>query len=493
MTDARPRPDWSLDLDAALYDTDPVARDGARSRIARRAEPRSVAALVGLLDGAQRMTRRRAARILSEVHPNRARPALRAALDDPDRAPRLRGGAARVLAVLADGIEPSLGPHLIGDPLARVRRACATPATATDALVTALGDSAPTVVERAAAMLEGRISTLDARVRAALRVAVPAAQSAAAESTDAPPGLRPTLARLMAQLDAAAPSLRAAAQRGEATALDHLDGSAAWLELEGARPVASAWGLSRAIPDPAAVEALAAQAKHPDPRVRAAVARGLPPSHPLLAQLGGDRDRGVAWIARRARGGAFTPDTLAARQGPHARSDAPSARPPYGLRPEDALPPVERVPAALAMCHPRFDVNLGVAVRSAEAAGLREVFLVGRAELFRSPARGTDRLLPLRHAPDAAALVRQARTSDYQIVAVQQTPDSVPFHQADYPPRPLFVVGAEDEGVPPALRAAADLVVEIPMWGAIDSLNVAAATTTVLFHWRAVHASADSR
>ena len=64
------------------------------------------------------------------------------------------------------------------------------------------------------------------------------------------------------------------------------------------------------------------------------------------------------------------------------------------------------------------------------------------------------------------------------------SPDSVPFHRAAYPPRPLFIVGAEDEGVPEALRVAADLVVEIPQFGVIDSLNVAAAATTVLFHWR---------
>ncbi|MCB9529026.1 MAG: hypothetical protein H6701_11715 [Myxococcales bacterium] len=198
-----------------------------------------------------------------------------------------------------------------------------------------------------------------------------------------------------------------------------------------------------------------------------------------------DRDPGVAWLARRAAAGAYTPQALARRLGAHARSDAPSARPPYGLRPGDTIPRAHRAPAALAMCHPRFDINLGVAVRSAEAAGLREIYLVGRAELFRSPARGTDRILPLRHAPDAAALLRMARAADYQIVALQQTPDGVPFHRADYPPRPLFIVGAEDTGVPAPLRAAADLIVEIPLWGAIDSLNVAAAATTVLFHWRA--------
>ena len=73
-------------------------------------------------------------------------------------------------------------------------------------------------------------------------------------------------------------------------------------------------------------------------------------------------------------------------------------------------------------------------------------------------------------------------------MAIQQTAGSVPYHQAEYPPNPLFVVGAEDVGMPADLREAADLNVEIPQYGIIDSLNVATALTVVVFHWR-VHAS----
>ncbi|MBU0552494.1 TrmH family RNA methyltransferase, partial [Myxococcota bacterium] len=204
-----------------------------------------------------------------------------------------------------------------------------------------------------------------------------------------------------------------------------------------------------------------------------------------LHALAEDADAGVAWLARAALAGRFTPEALTRRLGPHARSDAASARPPYGIRPGDALPEVQRAEAALALCHTRFDMNLGVAVRSAEAAGLREVFLLGRGDLFRSPARGTDALLPIHVISDAAALIRRARAEGYQIVAVQQTPDSVSYIEADYPPRPLFVLGAEDSGVPEPLRLAADLIVEIPMFGVIDSLNVAAAATTVMLYWRA--------
>jgi TrmH RNA methyltransferase len=52
------------------------------------------------------------------------------------------------------------------------------------------------------------------------------------------------------------------------------------------------------------------------------------------------------------------------------------------------------------------------------------------------------------------------------------------------PPRVVFVIGAEGEGVSPAIAAACDLRVSIPGSGAVDSLNVAAATAVLLAEWR---------
>jgi tRNA G18 (ribose-2'-O)-methylase SpoU len=135
-------------------------------------------------------------------------------------------------------------------------------------------------------------------------------------------------------------------------------------------------------------------------------------------------------------------------------------------------------------------VNLGVALRSAEAAGLEALYLVGDRATSLSSARGAELAIPLHVVPDAAALLLRARAAGYQVVAVQQTPQSEPYHLASYPPRPLFVLGAEDTGLPDALRAAADLAVEIPLYGLIDSLNVASAATCVVMHWRA-HASPE--
>ena len=67
--------------------------------------------------------------------------------------------------------------------------------------------------------------------------------------------------------------------------------------------------------------------------------------------------------------------------------------------------------------------------------------------------------------PDGPSLVRTARNLGFQLVAVQQTPCSENYHEAEYPPQPLFMMGAEDMGLPDSLRRAADMAVEIPMFG----------------------------
>ena len=55
---------------------------------------------------------------------------------------------------------------------------------------------------------------------------------------------------------------------------------------------------------------------------------------------------------------------------------------------------------------------------------------------------------------------------------------------AELPPRLVFVLGSEGEGMDRDLAAACDLRVSIPGTGAVESLNVAAATAMLLAGWR---------
>ena len=66
---------------------------------------------------------------------------------------------------------------------------------------------------------------------------------------------------------------------------------------------------------------------------------------------------------------------------PHDRLNAALPKPPYGIRPGDERVLAQRVQAALALCHNRLDVNLGVAIER-RGGWFQEVFVVGHTTFF---------------------------------------------------------------------------------------------------------------
>ena len=284
-----------------------------------------LAALLRCLEAPERVTRRRASRLLAEAKPARVRPLLLELLAEATTADRHRASAVRLLTLLSPQGEPALEPLLL-DPSPRVRRAAATPATPVHALQRALDDEDAGVVSSALAALVERESTPDA---GALRRAL-------ARHGDALGAAR----RLLAAGDPTAAWVAEAAAAGDAGALDYLafgsDAPEVWQALTaGTARVAAVWARARA----GHLDPL--WATDPDPRIRGAVARALPSGHALLVTLSRDPEPEVAWLAREAEAGAYDPAHHAARGARHARLDAPSARPPYGLSAEDstAAPP----------------------------------------------------------------------------------------------------------------------------------------------------------
>ena len=206
----------------------------------------------------------------------------------------------------------------------------------------------------------------------------------------------------------------------------------------------------------------------------------------LPGELIEDPDPGVAWLARLvAEQDRPWQEERAARLGEHPRSALPSARPPFGIPPPEEADGQRPgpMPAALAAFNVSISSNLGVLMRSAEAAGLAEIFIVGDPRYHPGAARGVDRRVPLTWLHDCLELIDLADARGYSLVAVQQSPASRRYDLASYPPRPLFLLGAEAAGLPKELMLAAELLVEIPMLGSIDSLNVAVAGSVVLFDW----------
>lgn len=79
--------------------------------------------------------------------------------------------------------------------------------------------------------------------------------------------------------------------------------------------------------------------------------------------------------------------------------------------------------------------------------------------------------------PDALARLRAA---GFAIVACTPAAHAPALYDTLLPPRAAVLVGAEGPGLTAAALAHADLLVRIPMHGAMDSLNVATAAAVVL-------------
>ena len=84
--------------------------------------------------------------------------------------------------------------------------------------------------------------------------------------------------------------------------------------------------------------------------------------------------------------------------------------------------------------------------------------------------------VPWEYHDSAATVVRQLKERGYQLVAVEQAHNSVPYWtEGIYRPPLCLVLGHERAGVQPWALSGADLCVEIPVFGMANSLNVAMA------------------
>jgi TrmH family RNA methyltransferase len=126
--------------------------------------------------------------------------------------------------------------------------------------------------------------------------------------------------------------------------------------------------------------------------------------------------------------------------------------------------------------------NVGSILRSAAAAGVKEVYLSRTCVQAWSPrvlraAMGAHFVLRIHEGVDLAILVR---TYPGKVLAVAAD-GATPFYRADLTTRIALLFGNEGAGLSRALREAAHDTISIPMPGKAESLNVAAAAAVCLF------------
>jgi len=144
--------------------------------------------------------------------------------------------------------------------------------------------------------------------------------------------------------------------------------------------------------------------------------------------------------------------------------------------------------------------NVGSIFRSSDGAGVEKVYLVGptptpvdrfgrpQPEIVKTSLGACDSV-EWEHIGDTGSesiqesisLINTLKDDGFTIVAVEQAPHSVSLYDFTVPEKVVYIMGAEVEGVHQELIDVCDLVLEIPMKGIKESLNVSVTAGIVLF------------
>lgn len=156
---------------------------------------------------------------------------------------------------------------------------------------------------------------------------------------------------------------------------------------------------------------------------------------------------------------------------------------------------VQRIPVkerllVVVLDRPSSPGNLGATIRSCDALGVDGIILTGHAVDLYDPetiraATGSFFSLPIVRLPSSQELVDwlaglKRRLPRFQVVGSSANAE-IPIHEYDFGAPTALLVGNETRGLSQALREMCDAMVTIPMGGSASSLNVACATSILLY------------
>ena len=138
--------------------------------------------------------------------------------------------------------------------------------------------------------------------------------------------------------------------------------------------------------------------------------------------------------------------------------------------------------------------NVGAMFRTADAAGIDKIYLVGytptpldrfgrvRKDIAKS-ALGAEKFVSWEYKKTISPLLTKLRKENFYIIAIEQDEKSVDYKKVSANVKNVFIVGPEVTGIPKSVLKKCDVVAEIPMRGKKESLNVSVALGVVLFHY----------
>lgn len=140
-----------------------------------------------------------------------------------------------------------------------------------------------------------------------------------------------------------------------------------------------------------------------------------------------------------------------------------------------------RAAVSVAVVRAKNPFNVGAIIRVAHSFLVREIFLIGTEPYYERASMGMHRYETIVECADEADFLRRA--AGRPLYSVERDHARTTLWQVDFPDDVVLLFGSENDGVSPALLAASDEVIAIPMYGINHSFPVAVASGMVLCEW----------
>jgi tRNA G18 (ribose-2'-O)-methylase SpoU len=158
------------------------------------------------------------------------------------------------------------------------------------------------------------------------------------------------------------------------------------------------------------------------------------------------------------------------------------------LEEEHKLPEIKRNDIYIVLDNVLDTYNIGSVFRLADAVAAKKIYLCGGSATPPNPrikkaSINTTEIVEWEYFETAVEAIKKLRQEvpDIQVVAIEQSPKSVPYDKFEYRLPICLVVGNETTGVTPEALDEVDAVVEMPMFGINISLNVIVSLAIVLY------------
>ena len=146
---------------------------------------------------------------------------------------------------------------------------------------------------------------------------------------------------------------------------------------------------------------------------------------------------------------------------------------------------------------------MGSLFRTAEALGVKKLLLTGHtpypkavndariphesnklSRAIHKTALGAENSLDWQHAKDILRVMTDLKGQGFTVAALEQATISQPLPAYRPPAQIALIIGREVEGIEPEVLNEVDVIIEIPMLGQKESLNVVQAAAMALYHFR---------